>query len=149
MLYQSEATYGAQTNFTFSDAGVGDDDVYYDFHRNDTVVGLWYFDEGSGQHVADESGHGNNGTMFNNPSWVAGKYGQAILFSWGDPDYVNVTHNPSVTPEIVSVEAWVKITTFGSWSRIMLKDPWPDHSYGLLLGDNNNVGFLNRAAMIF
>ena len=35
------------------------------------LVGLWHFDEGSGDTAADNSGNGNDGTLFNNPQWVS------------------------------------------------------------------------------
>ena len=45
-----------------------------------TVVGMWLFDEGAGETAADSSANGNDGTLMENPNWVAGKFGQALEF---------------------------------------------------------------------
>jgi len=35
------------------------------------LVGYWRFDDGSGTRTADTSGHNNNGTLVNSPTWVS------------------------------------------------------------------------------
>ena len=42
------------------------------------LVGLWAFDEGTGNKVKDLSGNGNDGTI-SGAKWVDGKFGKA----WG------------------------------------------------------------------
>jgi hypothetical protein len=42
------------------------------------LLGLWRFDEGSGNTSADSSGNGNTATLFNSPSWVTGYSGDAV-----------------------------------------------------------------------
>ena len=34
------------------------------------LVGFWRFNEGSGTTAFDNSGEGNNATLFNTPSWI-------------------------------------------------------------------------------
>jgi hypothetical protein len=54
---------------------------------------LWLpFDEGSGSTAYDASGNGNNGTLVNSPSWVAGQFGDALQFS-GSTQYVSLPTN--------------------------------------------------------
>ena len=55
------------------------------------LVGLWLMNEGSGNIVQDLSGNGNTGTFVNTPTWVAGKYGQAIELSSGTTDRIEVS----------------------------------------------------------
>ena len=55
----------------------------------------WSFYEGEGTLIHDVSGSGNNGTAYGNPSWVAGKYDNAIDFD-GHNDYVHVPDSSSV-----------------------------------------------------
>ena len=40
------------------------------FNDESGLVGLWYFEEGSGNTAADSSGTGNDGTLINDPQWV-------------------------------------------------------------------------------
>jgi len=80
----------------------------------DGVVGSWHFDEGSGTTAYDSSGNDNDGTIYG-AAWVDGKYGKALNFD-GD-DYVDCGSNINV--DAVSVEAWVKVTTFEAWTRIV------------------------------
>ncbi|MHC4206366.1 MAG: hypothetical protein ACYSTT_17070, partial [Planctomycetota bacterium] len=56
---------------------------------NAEVVGLWKFDEGSGNTVLDSSGHGRNGTMHGAPTWqpAGGRIYGALEFD-GTDDYV-------------------------------------------------------------
>jgi len=67
----------------------------------------WYrFDEGSGNLAMDETLR-NNGTLYNGPAWVDGKFGKALSFD-GVDDYVN---NPSVTglsTSSISFLFWLK-----------------------------------------
>jgi len=51
------------------------------------LVGYWPFDEGSGDVAKDESGNGNDGTVYD-AAWVEGKLGSALDFSGAE--YVDV-----------------------------------------------------------
>jgi hypothetical protein len=80
------------------------------------LVGYWTFDEGSGSTAYDHSGNGNNGTLVNSPTWVAGKVGGALSFN-GTNQYVQ--GNDTTLPQGASprtMSAWIKTTTSGtSW----------------------------------
>ena len=58
----------------------------------DGLVGLWLMNEGSGSIIADLSGNGNGGTLVNDTSWQAGKYGYKLNFD-GTGDYVDCGGN--------------------------------------------------------
>jgi len=54
----------------------------------DTVVGIWLFDDGSGNTAEDSSENGNDGEFVGDPQWVDGKFGDALSFDGGS--YVEV-----------------------------------------------------------
>ncbi len=110
-------------------------------------VGYWSFDEGQGQTIKDLINGVNNGTLgtsssvgTNDPTWVVGKYGQALTFD-GSNDLVDVGAATSLnitTPFTVS--AWVKRTaTTSNWSGIFSSEKNATNSNGYFLaGDGNN-----------
>jgi hypothetical protein len=71
------------------------------------LVGLWHFDEGTGSIAGDSSGYGNNGTLLGNPppSWVAGKFGDALQFSGSN--YVQIPDSSSLKPTHITITAWI------------------------------------------
>jgi len=78
------------------------------------VRAVWYFDEGSGQTVADPSANGNNGTLgptvaveTNDPTWTTGKYSNALSYD-GSNDYVSVPDSATLdVTSSLTIEAWV------------------------------------------
>ena len=50
----------------------------------ETIVGMWLFDEGKGEVTKDSSGNGNDGKLMNGPKWVDGKFGKALEFDGTD-----------------------------------------------------------------
>ncbi len=66
--------------------------------RDPSLVGYWSFDEGSGTIAYDRSGKGNNGTLFNGPTWQTGSNcikGGCLSFD-GVDDYVEVLDSMSL-----------------------------------------------------
>ena len=53
--------------------------------------------EGTGTAAADVSGNNHNGTLVNSPTWVAGKYGQAVNFN-GTSNYINYSATRRLQP---------------------------------------------------
>jgi hypothetical protein len=49
----------------------------------ETAVGIWLFDDGTGDVATDHSGKGNDGTL-KNAKWVEGKFGKALEFNGTD-----------------------------------------------------------------
>ena len=49
-----------------------------------TIVGLWLFDEGSGDTTADSSGNGNDGALVNGAGWEEGVFGSALSCDGAD-----------------------------------------------------------------
>ncbi|MHC4426045.1 MAG: sugar-binding protein, partial [Planctomycetota bacterium] len=74
------------------------------------LIGWWKFDGDAN----DSSGNANHGTENGDPSYVAGKFGQAISFD-GDGDRVEVPATVADNPALylstsISASAWVKTT---------------------------------------
>jgi hypothetical protein len=60
----------------------------------DGLVGVWLFDEGSGEEAVDSSGNGYNGELVGNATWEDGKFGSAISCD-GTEAYVMVPDDPA------------------------------------------------------
>ena len=102
-------------------------------HQNATVnppnlqsglVGHWTFDGPSisGTTVKDVSGSGNNGTMVNGPTPVAGVLGQALSFN-GTSQYVSVPDSSSLRlSTALAMALWFRTTSNGSDIGFIRKD---------------------------
>jgi hypothetical protein len=123
-LYESEVTYGTQTNFSLSEQNIGDSDLYYDFFRNSTVAGIWHFDEGSGSTTIDDSGNGNAGTV-NGVTWISGnncKYDDCLSFNNSDTNNVTIPDSPKLSGlNSISIEAWAYPKNITGWHCIASK----------------------------
>lgn len=97
------------------------------------VVGLWQFDEGSGQVANDSSGYGNNGQLgstpnadVNDPTWTAGKFASALQFN-GTNNWVQIANSSSLSiTGSITLEAWVKLDSYSIVEPIISK--WNDIS---------------------
>jgi len=73
-------------------------------------VGLWHFDEASGNIAKDSSGHGYDADLKENPTWVEGKFGHALEFQ--GRSYLEVRNSSQNLSfggaEPFSITAWVK-----------------------------------------
>ncbi|MFC1793728.1 LamG-like jellyroll fold domain-containing protein, partial [Planctomycetota bacterium] len=76
---------------------------------NADVVGLWKFDEGSGNTVVDSSGYGKNGTVHGAPAWrpSGGRIYGALEFD-GNDDYVTTDFVLDPSRGAFSAFAWIK-----------------------------------------
>jgi len=85
------------------EGGLGEERLEADEH----TVGLWHFDEGSGNEANDASGNGNDGTLQNleEEDWVDGRYGGGLEFD-GVNEYVSIT--PINIPSSGTIEGWYK-----------------------------------------
>jgi len=62
------------------------------------LVGLWLFNEGSGNKVFDLSGNGNTGTFQGTATaWGSDKHGPTIVFP-GTDEYISIPHNSVLKP---------------------------------------------------
>ena len=102
---------GTWTYFHFtSDASVSNSQI----NLSDGLVGHWSMDDGTGTHVSDLSGNGNDGTMTNmdpNTDWVTGKLGKALDFD-GVNDYETLSSRPiGSNSSSFSVSLWMNART--------------------------------------
>ncbi|MBU1097409.1 MAG: T9SS type A sorting domain-containing protein [Bacteroidetes bacterium] len=67
-------------------------------------------DEGRDTVAYDVSGYANHGSIANQPTWVGGKYGNALRFD-GIDDYVEIPNSPSLNIDTngVSISIFVKL----------------------------------------
>ena len=78
------------------------------------LVGHWRLDEGSGTTVSDSSGNGNDGTIVNNPTWIAGVNGAALEFhglgaAGGGGDYIDCSNDASLDiTGPTSIALWIR-----------------------------------------
>ncbi len=79
---------------------------------------VWYkFDEASGTVASDSSGNGRNGTLLNGPTWVAGKYGNAVNLN-GNNQYVSCPSGLVSALSNFTASAWVYLNNNSMWNRI-------------------------------
>jgi hypothetical protein len=105
-----------------------------------TIVGLWLFDEGSGDIAKDSSANKNDGTLLSKPKWVDGKFGKALEFD-GSSNSVDCGDTESMaipTGGSVTMCAWVnpKVGSLAAWQGIMAKRTG-SYSYGINLVTGN------------
>ena len=110
----------------------------------DTVVGIWLFDENSGDVAIDSSGNGNDGKFTGSPKWVTGKFGKALQLdgSSASVDCGNTATLDLPTNSAVTMCAWVNsaVGSTGAWQGVMAKRT-ANYSYG--------INFINTAFQVY
>jgi hypothetical protein len=76
------------------------------FESDLNTIGLYNFDTTNGA-VLQNSGSGNNGTLYGGVGYAAGKFGQAINFD-GVDDYARISQ--SLPTNVITIEFWFKST---------------------------------------
>jgi len=88
--------------------------------RAENLVGLWTFDEGSGDTANDASGNNNHGKLNGDTKWVNGQFGTALQFD-GDMDYVEVLHDETLNiVDELSIVVWVKFEQIPGRENVLL-----------------------------
>jgi Concanavalin A-like lectin/glucanases superfamily len=112
----------------------------------DALVGFWKFDEGTGNLTADSSGHGNDGALINDPTWIDGKYGKALNFN--GTNCVSMGDSESLEVQNFTWEVWIYLMQRpyeqGALEPVILNksgsDPeWGTFGYTLLFGFPNST----------
>ncbi|RKY39687.1 MAG: hypothetical protein DRP76_03130 [Candidatus Omnitrophota bacterium] len=109
---------------------------FYGINAKASTVGLWLFDEGTGNTVRDSSVNNNNGTIYGGATWSTdtpfsypGNY--ALSFD-GSNDYIKIPPSSSLNlTNAFTFEAWVKLKSTGFR---YIGDKY--HTYGLKIQDN-------------
>ena len=106
----------------------------------ETIAGMWLFDEGKGDTVADSSENGNAGTLVNAPEWVAGNFGGALSF-----DTMNAVSLPQVNyfaEGQQTLSMWVKPNKNPVPARgFLLAHPVTDNRVYIIQLANGNIIF--------
>ena len=108
------------------------------------LIGWWKFDGNAN----DSSGNANHGTENGNPTYVAGKFGQAISFD-GDGDRIEVPATVAGEPELfpataISASAWVRATVSANALCSLIRHEFhftPLQTYG---GGARAAAFINQ-----
>ncbi len=96
------------------------------------LLTTWAFNEGVGTTLADGGPAGavaDNGTLRNTPTWIAGKFGNALRFNGSNQDVlVPNSADMNIGANAVSLSAWVKFDQLpagisGSYSGIFDSEP--------------------------
>jgi len=102
------------------DSGI-EDGLGGQLEADEHTVGLWHFDEGSGNKAKDASGNGNDGTLQNieEGDWVDGRFGKGLDFE-GQNEYVSTgtTDFPSGNNP-ATMEAWVNLDALPNEAGLM------------------------------
>ena len=102
---------------------------------------VMHFDEGSGTIAKDESGHGNDGTIYG-ATWMTGVSGKALEFD-GSNDYVDCGYDSSLDiTDAITVEAWVNAKLSTANQVIVDKYKPGVGGYMLDVRSTGNFGFL-------
>jgi len=125
------------------------------------MVGWWQFEEGSGGSTVDLSGNDNDGTLINDPCWVAGKVGDWALEFDGVVDYIDLGNDNSLKPPLpVTLSAWIKLPVADTRRDIINLDDRSINHYGIwfrlnaldklsvAFGDGGSPASENRRAKI-
>ena len=91
---------------------------------NNDLVGFWPLTDGSGTSAVDVSTGGNNGTQSGGVSWASSEIGTVASFD-GSDDQFDISHNSSYnagTTGELTVTAWAKFDTFGTYRNVVSKD---------------------------
>ena len=97
--------------------------AYSEIHADlsDGLVGYFPFDDGNGDSLAEVTGNGNAGELFNfegdNSEWVEGKIGGALSFD-GIDDYVIAPEMP-IADTALSVSIWGYANDAPTWGSLV------------------------------
>lgn len=103
-------------------------------------VAQWAFDEGAGTVAYDNVGT-NNGTLVNAPTWQSAPncVNGSCLGFFGGAQYVDVGTDPKLTPNNITLSAWVNATSVDTWNGIISNMTAWGTGFGLQMGTAQNI----------
>ena len=113
------------------------------FAQLENAVGIWLFDDGSGDVAKDGSGNKNDGAI-KGAKWVNGKVGGALEFN-GSANYVEVKDSPSLDLETeVTMMCWFYWGGAGDgWQTFFSKGPMSGTNENWALFINTGSGYFH------
>jgi hypothetical protein len=104
---------------------------------NGGLVAAFGFEETSGSTVTDAV-RDHDGTISGATRTASGRFGRALTFD-GNNDWVTVPNASDLTlASGLTLEAWVRPTSFSSWMSVAVKERSSALSYGLFANSNAN-----------
>lgn len=100
---------------------------------DNSLVGHWRLDEGSGTTALDSSGNGNTGTLTNSPTWTTGRLGGGVSFD-GSSKYITMGSSAVLSPASeLTLGVWVYPTSNNTYDPILVRwnGPADKRSYAL------------------
>jgi len=90
---------------------------------DESLVGYWAFDDGSGSVAVDGSGNGNDGTLVNmeDADWVDGVVGKALNFDVGDGP-VNLPASSVIASNEITISFWASADAITANSLVWFED---------------------------
>jgi len=104
------------------------------------TLGLWHFQEGSGDTVYDSSGRSHHSSL-SNGSWVDGYLGNAVSFNGVNTTLSPGNHSDFNNGGAITLEAWI-YPTRRSWGMVFMKGVNGSGHYRLNLTGDGNVEFV-------
>ena len=103
------------------------------------LVASYSFNEGSGTTLIDRSGKGHTGTISGATWTTLGKYGRALTFD-GVNDWVTVADAADLDLTTgMTLEAWVRPSSLGSWRTVILKQSPGGLAYSLYASNEQSL----------
>lgn len=98
------------------------------------ALGIWRFDEGSGENFSDSSGNSFNGSLSGSPAWVAGMNGTALRFNGSNQAIVTDIKGRTdlvggTTAGKILFMAWVQPTSYTSGAYNCFANGFPGFLY--------------------
>jgi fibronectin type 3 domain-containing protein len=100
-----------------NDAGSGPDSAEVAVTPSALVV-LLKFDETGGTTAADSSGRANHAALVNAPSFIAGKFNNALNFPATSSQYATLSSGIVSGFTNFTISTWIKVNALGNWQRI-------------------------------
>jgi hypothetical protein len=107
---------------------------------NETVVGIWLFDDGGGDVAQDSSGNGNDGTL-NGPEWTnESRFGGALEFN-GAGSYIEFATGESMKTPHFTIMAWFNTRKLNGYGHIFQTgNDWNDMAGYVFRVNQNGMG---------
>ncbi|MFH1717633.1 MAG: LamG domain-containing protein, partial [Planctomycetota bacterium] len=110
------------------------------------LVGQWKFDDGAGTTAVDASGKGNHGTLEDDPTFVDGKFVQALAF---EASRVTIPASDSLTADLFqgsfTLSAWINPKRTGNtWQQIFRSVRALDTNDTLFLNNDGRLSWRGR-----
>ena len=101
---------------------------------NESLVGHWLLDEGSGNIAYDKAGD-NDGTIAGSASYQTGVIGQCLDFN-GTTDYVMINNSSSFDTEALTISAWIYPTSASQGTIVSKNVP-----FAIMHSPDGNIQF--------